>query len=176
MNSHAYAPGERSTRRTPFVELFSRLCQRRGGRERIQRSAAGANDDLPDAAHRIRRPVRARLRKSLVSVVVADEDQVNTLVIEQLEDRKHVLRWSVRAGAEDGPVPVRRDAAVWVRIQVSQQPVVLRAANLGLVRGRRQRQQRIHVDHEPSSDAANLERMIAGLRPSRLEHDAPPDP
>lgn len=92
-------------------------------RKRAMVFAAGADNELPDAARPIRITVRVLRREAFVVVIMSVKYQSGVGVVEILPKRLHLRIISVfRAGTEKGLVPVSQCAYMRVRLQVSAQP------------------------------------------------------
>src|SRR2546425_11848854 len=113
--------------RVPVAHLTVRL---RGTRDRVVVLAAGADDELANAAGRVRCAGRRLGREALIVVVVPVEDDVCARVVEVLPDRLHRDRVAVLPGAEARVMPVGERARRSMSRQVSAQPRLLPRARL----------------------------------------------
>ena len=123
-------------------------------RELVERGAAGADDELADAARRIGAAIRILRREALVGVVVAVDDEIDVEVVQRAPEVAHVGIVAVPAGAEEWPMPIDRGAAVRCA------PSSLRSHRPAASRGRGQLA--VQRDNAPGADGVAVEPVAGG--------------
>src|SRR4051812_2725066 len=113
------------------ADLAVRLYQAR----RSVVPATGADDELPDAAHRVRgsgslgRCRRPLWREALVAVGVPAQQDVGARGVEVIPQRRHLgVVADVSSGRPARMVPVRQRAGCRVRPEIRREPLLLRRA------------------------------------------------
>src|SRR5258706_7988221 len=109
----------------PSVDLIDGIARER--RDHFaQLSSAGSGDDLRDALHRVDHAVGRLRKKSFVVVLVPIENQIGAAVIKNSPQFSSLRTRAVRAGAEEGPMPVRNRAQGMMIREISAEPLLLR--------------------------------------------------
>jgi len=90
----------------------------------VQTAAMDLKSSVESAARGVESGARVLRREALVGVIVALEDEVRVVVVQDLPEDAHV-RGRPAARAVQGDVPVGERARVRVGLQVGLQPVVL---------------------------------------------------